>query len=80
VSNNIEDEKRFREERAESLRERDREREPRDLRLFRRLRRNLAGRDAFQVGLAERAAEAPAADSEPATGAEVPVAHKGRTP
>lgn len=50
----IDDETRFREELAECLRERDRQREPRER--FRRPRRELAGRDAFRVGLAERAA------------------------
>lgn len=51
----IDDDQRFREERAEQLRERDREREPRS---FRRLRRDLAARDALRITLVERAAAA----------------------
>jgi len=47
----IDESKRMAEERAEDLRERDRQREPRQR--FRRLPRQLAGRDAFRVGLAD---------------------------
>lgn len=42
-----------RQDRAEQLRERDRQREPRS---FRRLTRDLARRDALQITLVERAA------------------------
>ena len=48
----IDDEYRFREERAEQLRQRDCEREPRAR--SRSTRRDLAGRDAFRITLAER--------------------------
>lgn len=48
----IDDEYRFREERAEDLRQRDREREPRGR--LRSARRDLAGQDAFRITLAER--------------------------
>jgi hypothetical protein len=50
----IDDERRFRDERAEALRDRDRQREPRGR--FRRSPRELAARDAFRIGLADRAA------------------------
>lgn len=63
----IEDEKRFREERAEQLRQRDREREPRIRR--RAVRRDLAGRDALHITLVERTAaaqDAGAVDAAPA--------------
>lgn len=46
----IDDEYRFREEQAEDLRQRDREREPR----ARSRSARLAGRDAFRITLAER--------------------------
>jgi hypothetical protein len=48
----IDDEYRFREERAEDRRRRDREREPRAR--SRSARRDIAGRDAFRITLAER--------------------------
>lgn len=70
MSGPIDDDQRFREERAEQLRERDRQREPRDRR--RPVRRDLAGRDALQISLVERTAAAldetppAAAPSEPA--------------
>jgi len=62
----IDDDQRFREERAEQLRERDREREPQR---FRPARRDLAARDALRIMLVERAAAAhdeSAVDSAPA--------------
>lgn len=52
---NIDDDYRFREARAEELRERDRQREPRS---FRRLARDLANRDALRITLVERTAVA----------------------
>lgn len=48
----IDEGQRFREERAEDLRQRDREREP--CAMSRSARRDLAGRDAFRITLAER--------------------------
>lgn len=62
----IDDEYRFREERAEDLRRRDREREPRAR--SRSARRDLAGRDALHIRLVERKAAARdgAPDAEPA--------------
>lgn len=61
MSRQLDDDQRFREERAEQLRERDREREPRS---FRRPRRDLAARDALRLTLVERGAaqEPPASD------------------
>jgi hypothetical protein len=52
----IDEDQRFREERAEQLRERDREREPRS---FHRLRRDLAARDTLRITIVERGAAAP---------------------
>jgi hypothetical protein len=49
----LDEDQRFREARAEELRERDRHREPRS---FRRPRRDLAGRSAVRITLVERAA------------------------
>jgi hypothetical protein len=52
VASKIDDEQRFRDERAEELRARDREREPRAP--FRTARRDLTGRDALRITLVER--------------------------
>ncbi len=51
----IDEDQRFREERAEQLRERDRQREPRS---FRRLARDIAARDTLRIRLVERTAAA----------------------
>jgi hypothetical protein len=51
----VDEDQRFREERAEQLRERDRQREPRS---FRRLARDLAARNALRITLVERAGAA----------------------
>lgn len=51
----IDEDQRFHEERAEQLRERDRQREPRS---FRRLARDLAARNALRITLVERVAAA----------------------
>ena len=52
MASKIDDEQRFRDERAEELRARDREREPRAP--FRTARRDLTGRDALRITLVER--------------------------
>ena len=55
MSRALDDEERFREERAEQLRKRDREREPPPA--FRPVRRDLAAGDAFKTRIADRAQE-----------------------